>query len=112
MKDTKAYKEKSRELLKELTEKLFKTTMVAAISKLEEEFGELWGADGSSVTSEMLEFKKKFEIVRKHIFDTGHAQIDKMHDELDNYEVFWNRYVLKMPVKPRTGDLKDVEMKD
>lgn len=98
---TEEYKKKSKELLKELSEKLFKTTMVAAISKLEEEFGELWGADGSSMDDAKLEFKKKFDAVRKHIFDTGHHQVDLLHEELQNYEVIWNRYVLKMPVKPR-----------
>lgn len=99
-KDTEEYRKKSRELLKELGEKLIKTTMVAAIAKVEEEFGDLWGADGSSVDSEMIERKKQFDAIRKHIFDTGHKQIDTLKNELDNYDVTWNRYQLRMPVKP------------
>ena len=89
-KESEEWKKKSRELLKELGEKLIKTTMVAAISEIEKEFGDLISVD--------IEFKRKFEAVRKHIFDTGHKQIDKLKDELDNYDIIWNRYVLKMPV--------------
>jgi len=100
-KDDEAYRKRSRELLKELFEKSAKTIMVGALSKLEEEMGHLWGADGSSMTTEMIENKKSFDAVRKYIFDNGHNQINLIKDELDNYDVTWLRYQLNMKVKPR-----------
>lgn len=97
----KFYRDKSRQILFSLIEKCIKTSMVAAISKVEDEFGNMWGADGSEVTTEMLENKVKFDSIRKHIFDTGHRQIDKAKEELENYDICWNRYQLQMQFKPK-----------
>lgn len=107
-KNKQSYKDTSKELFSKLAKTCIKTTMVGAIAEIEKEFGEIWGHDGSEMTSEKLENKKKFDMLRKAIFDLGHKQMDLFNKELENYDVVWNRYTLHMKVvNPEDAKLKN-----
>lgn len=64
------------------------TTMIGALAAIEEGFKEVWDEEHTEV----------YESIRKRILDLGNKQIRQVDDELDNYDVKWNRFKLNLPV--------------
>lgn len=85
------YKAESRERLKKIIAKKIQTTMIGALDSIEKHIGALWEDD------ELL--REKYEIIRQEILDRGNDQIRKLNSEVDQYDVEWLRYHLKLNVK-------------
>jgi hypothetical protein len=95
-----AYKEKSKERLANIMKKKVQTTMIGALSSLEEKFGSLWGHEEETVTDEQEQLRNVYEELRSDILDKGNTQIRNIDAELAQYDVRWNRYRYQIPVRP------------
>lgn len=97
------YKLDSKERLAKIIKKKIQTTMIGALSSIEEHFGFLWGQEDPSqqLTEEQNIMKELFQEIRSEVLDKGNAQARNIDAELAQYDVEWKRYSLKLPVKPR-----------
>lgn len=93
------YKAESKDRLSKILKKKIQTTMIGALSTLEENFGFLW-ASGSDkpLTEEQEAMKNIYNKVRSEILDRGNNQARNIDAELSQYEVEWTRYQIKIPV--------------
>jgi hypothetical protein len=67
------------------------TTMIGALAAVEEGFASVWDQDHADL----------FQEVRKKILDLGNQQKRKIAEDLDNYDVKWNKFSITMPVISR-----------
>jgi hypothetical protein len=96
------YKVDSKERLSKIVRKKVETTMIGALSSIEENFGFLWSnEDGSPLTDEQLTMKELYQIVRSEILDRGNNQARNVEVELSQYEIEWLKYSMTMPVIPK-----------
>jgi hypothetical protein len=93
------YKENSKKRLLKNIEKKFKTTMIGALARFEEGFGDLWGHGKRELTSEELEFRKIWEDVRTEVLNNGNNQLRGAQDEIANYTMSWDKYHTELIVK-------------
>ena len=95
------FKEVSKERLLKISKKKVQTTMIGALSTLEEKFGFLWGKDQQEpLTPEQKHMKELYEEARSEILDRGNNQTRNLEAEFANYEINWNRYHMTLPVRP------------
>ena len=101
----KKYKEDSRNRLLKISAKKIQTTMIGALSSIENHFGFLWNHDDGdeSLSSESQHMKQLYEDVRSEILDKGNNQIRNLEAELSQYDVEWLRYQMTLPVIPRSS---------
>ena len=92
------YKFDSRDRLSKIIRKKIETTMVGALSSIEEHFGFLWAGDKESLTEEQEIMKDLYQTVRSEILDRGNNQARNVDAELAQYEVEWQKYSMTMPV--------------
>lgn len=88
------YNEQSKDRLLKILKKKIETTMIGALSSLEENFKFLWDGD-------TIENKAMFEIyqrVRSEILDKGNRQLRNIDSELAQYSITWNKFTYTMPV--------------
>jgi hypothetical protein len=96
MRDSK-YKQESKDRLSKILKKKIQTTMIGALSTIEEHFGFLWSDE--NVSSEQHKIMQElYNKVRSEILDRGNNQARNIDAELAQYEVEWMRYQVKMPV--------------
>ena len=102
------YKQDSKDRLTKILKKKIQTTMIGALSSVEEHFGFLWGQDQAdgSLTEEQQIMKELFQKVRSEVLDKGNTQSRNIDAELSQYEVEWKRYTLQLPVKPKGNEEK------
>lgn len=91
------YRAESKERLSRILKKKIQTTMIGALSSLEEHFGFLWKSDGP-LTQEQLVMKDLYQKVRSEILDKGNNQARNIDAELAHYDIEWLRYNIKIPV--------------
>ena len=92
----KKYKTDSKDRLSKILKKKIQTTMIGALSSIEENLGFLWNEDNPKITKvEMTEIYNK---IRSEILDKGNNQARNVDAELAQYEVEWLRYSIKIPV--------------
>ena len=105
MNKQKKYKEDSRNRLLKISAKKIQTTMIGALSSIENHFGFLWNHDDGdeSLSSESQHMKQLYEDVRSEILDKGNNQIRNLEAELSQYDVEWLRYQMTLPVIPRSS---------
>jgi hypothetical protein len=96
------YKEDSKDRLSNGIKKRIQTTMIGAISSIEEHLGFLW-TENSPHCEEM---KELFFRLRSEILDKGNYQMRNIDAELAQYDVELLRFQIEMPVKPILGDKK------
>ena len=95
------YKEKSKERLNKNCKKKLQTTMIGALSSIEEHFGFLWGHESDSPLSEDEEkMRLVYEELRSDVLDKGNTQIRNIDAEFTQYDITWNRYQYQIPIKP------------
>lgn len=95
------FKEVSKERLLKISKKKIQTTMIGALSTLEEKFGFLWGRDNKeSLTPEQEHMKQLYEEARSEILDRGNNQARNLEAEFANYDISWLRYHMSLPIKP------------
>lgn len=99
IRDQEAYRKASKDRLAKVIESKMKTTMVGAISQIEEKLGYLWGhGEDRELTQDEVMFREIFTELRAAIFDNGNNQLRNLKTELEQYKVEWgNRY--NLPVK-------------
>jgi hypothetical protein len=92
----KKYKADSKERLSKILKKKIQTTMIGALSSIEENLGFLWNEDNPKISkAEMTQIYNK---IRSEILDKGNNQARNVDAELAQYEVEWLRYSVKIPV--------------
>lgn len=91
-KDREEWKNKSKKRLKDIALKKIKTTMIGAISAIEEQFGDLWGHGQDNTTKDQEKMRSIWAEVRKKILDIGNNQMANLSSELNQYDVDWQRY--------------------
>ena len=99
------YKEVSKDTLFKASKKKIQTTMIGALSTVEEHFGVLWGFElpEENLTPEQKHVKSIFEDVRAKILDRGNTQIRSLESEFVNYEVSKKKYFINLPVAKSKG---------
>lgn len=99
------YKDDSRDRLSKILKKKIQTTMIGALSSLEENFGFLWDESNSEIPIEQKKHMKDlYGKVRSEILDKGNNQARNIDSELSQYDVEWLRYTMTMPVVPKKED--------
>jgi len=104
---TERYKYDSKDRLSKILRKKVETTMIGAISSIEDHFAFLWTVEGSEMTEEKKFMYELFQKVRSEILDKGNTQARNVDAELNQYEVKWLRYSMNIPVKPTGGEQED-----
>jgi transcription termination factor Rho len=93
------YRHDSKERLSKILKKKVETTMVGALSSIEDHFSFLWTSEGNELTPEQKIMFDTFQRVRSEILDKGNTQARNIDAELNQYDVKWLRYSINMPVK-------------
>lgn len=95
--DTK-YKSDSKDRLSKILRKKVETTMIGALSSVEEHFSFLWVNENGAQTPEQKIMHDLFQKVRSEILDKGNTQARNVDAELSQYDVKWLRYTVEMPI--------------
>ena len=96
------YRQDSRERLGKILKKKVETTMIGALSSIEDHFSFLWSSSEGGLSPEQKMMYDTFQKVRSEILDKGNTQARNIDAELSQYEVKWLRYQANIPVqKPR-----------
>ena len=94
------YKYDSKHRLSKILKKKVETTMIGALSSLEEHFAFLWtNRSGGDLTPEQQIMYDTFQKVRSEILDKGNSQARNVDAELSQYDIRWLRYCVDIPVK-------------
>jgi len=91
------YKEDSKERLSKIMKKKINTTMIGALSSIEDHFGSLWN-NGQNMTDEQQALYDTYQVIRSEILDKGNNQSRNVDAELNQYEVNWTRYKTNIPI--------------
>ena len=91
------YKTDSKERLSKILKKKVETTMIGALSSIEEHFAFLWSQEGET-SPEAKVMYDLFQKVRSEILDKGNTQARNVDAELSQYEIKWLRYNMEIPV--------------
>lgn len=94
----KKYKADSKDRLSKILKKKIQTTMIGALSSIEENLKFLWENDNPKFTKD--DMKALYNKIRSEILDKGNNQARNVDAELAQYEVEWLRYSMKIPVTP------------
>lgn len=98
-KDEDEYSLLAKERLREIFSKRIETTMIGALSTIENYFGFFW-SDDTPKDNEMYQLYKK---VRKEILDRGNDQIKMIDRDLQDYHINYNKYVYKFGKENKDG---------
>ena len=100
------YKEVSKDALFKASKKKIQTTMIGALSTIEEHFGFLWGFElpEDQLTPEQKHVKSIFEDIRAKILDRGYTQIRSLESEFVNYEISKKKYFINLPMAKPKGE--------
>ena len=93
------YRVDSKHRLAKILKKKVQTTMIGALSSIEEHFSFLWSTENSEMTPEQQIMYDTFQKVRSEILDKGNTQARNIDAELAQYDVKWLRYQTNIPVK-------------
>ncbi len=102
------YKNNSKTRLTKNMARKFQTTMIGALAKFEEEFGDLWGQNCDSMTDEEQYWHDKWQFVRTAVLNNGNNQLRAALDEISQYTLTWNRYRTEFIIS-KQGVLEDVK---
>ena len=90
------YKEKSKDRLAKNCKKKVQTTMIGALSSIEDHLGFLWGHKSDEALSEEQEkMRQLYEELRSEILDKGNTQMRNIDAELTQYDINWNYIVYR-----------------
>lgn len=94
------HKEVSKDKLFKAAKKKLQTTMIGALSTIEESFGFLWGMDTPEEqrTEEQRKIQELFEDARAKILDRGNTQIRNLEVEFVNYDITRKKYLINLPI--------------
>jgi hypothetical protein len=106
------YRQDSRERLSKIIKKKVETTMIGALSSIEEHFSFLWNGGDGAMSPEQKIVYDAFQRVRSEILDKGNIQARNVDAELAQYEVKWLRYQAVIPVKQREPEQENEQDDD
>lgn len=89
------HKVESKERLSKILKKKIETTMIGALSSIEENLGFLWNDNNTQVNKE--EMKQLYNKIRSEILDRGNNQARNVDAELSNYDIAFLKYSIKIP---------------
>ena len=92
------YKQESKDKLSKTLKKKIQTTMIGALSSIEENFSFLWETPDGKLTKDQEIIKDVYQKIRSEILDKGNNQARNIDAELAQYDVEWLRYSIQMPV--------------
>mgnify|MGYP003113015873 FL=1 len=94
------HRDLSRDKLFKAAKKKIQTTMIGALSTLEQSFGFLWGFDTPEEerTPEQKKVYEIYEEARAQILDRGNTQIRNLDSEFVNYEIVRKKHYITLPV--------------
>jgi len=94
------YRADSNARLSKIVKKKISTTMIGALSSIEERFGFLWGdeTDPSFMNDEQRQLYELYQLLRSDILDKGNNQSRNVDAEFSQYDIKWNRYKTEIPV--------------
>jgi hypothetical protein len=97
------YKDSSKQRLENIISKKMRTTFIGALSQFEQHFGEMWGhgLPPHECTQEQLQLREVWQRLRNNVLNNGNHQLRTLSIELQQYDIVWNRYVMKLPVANR-----------
>ena len=98
------YRTDSRDGLSKILKKKIETTMIGALSSIEEHLGFLWETKDGQLTEDQVYMKDLYQKVRSEILDKGNTQARNVDAELSQYDVKWLKYTIKMPVIKQTEE--------
>ena len=92
------YRVDSKERLSKIIKKKIETTMIGALSCIEENFGFLCNhQDGEPASEEQLYMKEIYQKIRSEILDKGNNQARNVDAELSQYDIKWLKYSMNIP---------------
>jgi hypothetical protein len=97
----KRYKDASKRKLANTIEKKIKTTFIGAIAQFENFFGKEWGhgkTDDEKTELEAIAYEI-WQQCRTVILNNGNNQIRAIENELEQYDIKWNRHQVNLEVK-------------
>jgi len=90
----------SKDRLSKILKKKVETTMIGALSSIENHFGFLWEVDRDEVpTAEKKLMYELYQKVREEVLNKGNTQARNIDAELSQYNVNWLKYRNVIPVK-------------
>ncbi len=95
------YKTDSRDRLSKILKKKIQTTMIGALSSIEENLGFLWESEDGSLTDQQKAMKELYNKIRSEILDKGNNQARNIDAELAQYDIEWLKFNIKIPVIPQ-----------
>jgi hypothetical protein len=96
------YRQASQDRLAKIAKKKIQTTMIGALSSIEEHLGPLWKvAEGEEMTAEQQAMFDTYQLIRSEILDKGNTQVRNMDAEIVHYDIKWLKFTLELPVKQR-----------
>lgn len=104
------HKDLSRDKLFKAAKKKIQTTMIGALSTLEESFGFLWGIGLTEEdrSEEHRKIQELYEEARAKILDRGNTQIRNLETEFVNYDITRKKYLISLPMATaKEGDPKN-----
>lgn len=93
------YRQDSRDRLAKIIKKKVETTMIGALSSIEQHFGFLWENKNDQLTQEQQIMFDLYQKIRSEILDKGNTQSRNIDAELAQYDVNWLKYNVTIPVK-------------
>ena len=95
------HRDLSRDKLFKAAKKKIQTTMIGALSTLENSFGFLWGldVDEEDKTTEQKRIYEIYEEARSQILDRGNTQIRNLESEFVNYDIIRKKHYITLPVQ-------------
>jgi hypothetical protein len=102
-------KEVSRDKLFKTAKKKIQTTMIGALSTVEEMFGFLWGMGlaEEDKSEEQKKIQELYEDTRAKILDRGNTQIRNLESEFVNYDVSRKKYLISLPMMKQEGEVSN-----
>ena len=97
------YKSDSKERIAKILKKKVQTTMIGALSSIEEHLGSLWDSDGEMSEQQKLMYDL-YQKLRSEILDKGNTQARNIDAELSQYDIKWLRYSVNIPVKENNSE--------
>lgn len=93
------YRQDSRDRLAKIVKKKVETTMIGALSSIEQHFGFLWENKDGKLTQEQQIMFDLYQKIRSEILDKGNTQSRNIDAELAQYDINWLKYTVTIPVK-------------
>tara|TARA_B100000902_G_scaffold395560_1_gene454408 strand:- start:1625 stop:1981 length:357 start_codon:yes stop_codon:yes gene_type:complete len=98
------FKIASRDRLSKILKKKIQTTMIGALSSIEENLGFLWNSEGGQLTKDQEAMKDLYNKIRSEILDKGNNQARNIDAELAQYDVEWLKYSVTIPMVKNKED--------